>query len=81
MSRKSIIKVRKLTDMTFSDMYRYFLLLKKKTDHIIPHVGANDVNFKETEIVDKMSQSQTFIVEKRNQQIVVQAKLCKLQTN
>ena len=29
MSRKSLIKVRKLTNVTCSDMYRYFLSLKK----------------------------------------------------
>ena len=52
MSRKRVIKVRKLPGATISDMYHYLiLLLDKKPYHALLHVGKIDViNYEEKEI-------------------------------
>ena len=66
MSRKRVIKVRKSLEATISDMYHYLIpLLEKKTDHVILHVGTNDViNYGGKEIVDKLLQLKSFNQEK-----------------
>ena len=66
MSSKQVIKVRKLPGATISDMYHYLIpLLEKKLDHVILHVGKNDViNYEGKEIVDKLLQLKSFIQEK-----------------
>ena len=44
MSSKRLVKVRKFPGATISDMYHYLIpLLEKKPDHVILHVGTNDV--------------------------------------
>ena len=47
-------------------MYHYLIpLLEEKPDHVILHVGTNDVlNYEGTEIVDKLLQLKSFIQEK-----------------
>ena len=66
MSSKRVIKVRKLPGATISDMYHYLIpLLEKKPDHVILHVGTNDVvNYEGKKIVDKLLQLKSFIQEK-----------------
>ena len=66
MSSKRVVKVRKFPGATNSDMYHYLIpLLEKKPDHLILHIGANDVlNYEGTEIVDKILQLKSFIQEK-----------------
>ena len=44
MSRKRLIKVRSFPVATCSDRYHYLLpIFEKKTNHVILHVGTNDV--------------------------------------
>ena len=66
MSRKRVIKVRKFPGATISDMYHYLMpLLEKKSGHVILHVSTNDVlNYKGTEIGDKLLQLKSFFQEK-----------------
>ena len=47
-------------------MYHYLIpLLEEKPDHVILHVGTNDLlNYEGTEIVDKLLQLKSFIQEK-----------------
>ena len=47
-------------------MYHYLIpLLEEKPDHVILHIGTNDVlNYEGTEIVDKLLQLKSFIQEK-----------------
>ena len=49
---------------TCSDMYNYLVpILEKKTDHVILHVGTNNVaHYIGTEIVDKLLELKLFIV-------------------
>ena len=66
MASKRVIKVRKLPGATISDMYHYLIpLLEKKPDHVILHVGKNDViNYEGKDIADKLLQLKSFIQEK-----------------
>ena len=63
---KCLIKIRSFPGATCSDMYHYlFHILERKPDHVILHVGKNDVALYEgTEIVDKLLELKSFIVEK-----------------
>ena len=65
MSSKRLIKVSSFLGATCSDMYHYLVpILEKKTDHVILHVGTNDVaHYEGTEIVDKLLELKSFIVE------------------
>ena len=58
MSSKRVIKARKFPGPTISDIYHYLIpLLEKKSDHVILHVGTNNVvNYEGKEIVDKLLQ-------------------------
>ena len=66
MSRKCLIKVRSFPGASCSDMYHYLIpILERKPDHVILHVGTNDIShYKGTEIVDKLLELQSFIVER-----------------
>ena len=66
MSSKRVIKVRKFPKASISNMYYYLTpLLEKKPDHLILHVGTNDVvKYEGKEIVDKLLQLKSFIQEK-----------------
>ena len=66
MSSKRLIKVRKFPGATIDDMRHYLIpILEKKPDHIILHVGTNDtINHEGNEIIDKLLQLKSFILEK-----------------
>ena len=73
MSNKRLIKVRSFPGATCSDMYHYLvLILEKKPDHVILHVGTNDVaHYEGTETVEKLLELKSFIVEQLYQQHIV----------
>ena len=64
-SSKRLIKVRSLPGATCSDMYHYLVpILERKPDHVILHLGTNDVaHYEGTDIVDKLLELKSFIVE------------------
>ena len=65
MSSKRLIKVKSFPSATCSDMYHYLVpILEKQPDHVILHVGTNDVaHYEGTDIVDKMLELKSFILE------------------
>ena len=65
MSSKRLIKVKSFPSATCSDMYHDLVpILEKQPDHAILYVGTNDVDHYEgTEIVDKMLELKSFILE------------------
>ena len=64
MSNKHLIKVRSFPGATCSDRYHYLVpILEKKNDHVIFHVGTNVVHYERTEIVDKLLELKSSIVE------------------
>ena len=65
MSSKLQIKVRSFLGATCSDMYHYLVhILERKPNHVILHVGTNDVaHYEGTGIVDKPLESKSFIAE------------------
>ena len=65
MSSKRLIKVRSFPGATCSDIYHYLVpILEKKADHVILHVATNNVaHYEGTEIVDKLLELKSFIVE------------------
>ena len=65
MSNKRLIKVRSFPGATCSYMYQYLVaILKKNPDHVILHVGKNNVvHYKGIEIVDRLLELKSFIVE------------------
>ena len=65
MSSKRLIKVRSFPGATCSDMYHWLVpILEKIPDHLILHVGANDVaHYEGTEIVGKLLELKSFIEE------------------
>ena len=65
MSTKRLIKVRSFPGATCSDIYHYLVtILERKPDHVILHVGRNDVaHYEGTEIVDKLLELKSFIAE------------------
>ena len=66
MSSKRLIKVRSFPGASCSDMYHYLVpILERNPDHLILHVRTNDVaHYERTEIVDKLLELKSFIVEK-----------------
>ena len=64
-SSKRLLKVRSFPGATCSDMYYYLVpILDKKLDHVILYVGTNYVaHYEGTEIVDKLLELKSFIVE------------------
>lgn len=77
MSSKRLIKVRKFPGATIDDMRHYLIpILEKKPDHIILHVGTNDtINHEGNEIIDKLLQLKSFILEKLPETNIVISKL------
>ena len=65
MSSKRLIKVRSFPGATCSDRYHYLvpILEKKKNYHVIFHVGTNVAHYEGTEIVDKLLELKSSIVE------------------
>ena len=65
MSSKHLIKVRSFPGATCSDMYHYLVpILEKENDHVTLHVGTNVAHYERTEIVDKLLELKSSIVEK-----------------
>ena len=65
MSSKRLVKLRPFSGATCYDMYHYLVpTLERKPNHVILHVGTNDVAHNEgSEINDKLLELKSFITE------------------